>query len=850
MNQNKIAIPHNSRDLHSEALSQEVLKSLVGGVRLDDKHTMTSEAAAALTAGMPLDVSGADLKAAVELPPASAAGETKVEVEVTSSKLHFGAHGAFEIKLELERHDGVHPKATKIDFGAAGVKGQPDSLKVSLTDRSTGERLELNAKEVAAKEKAGDPLFKDLAVAFKKINEADSKRDGSFAQEIREAFGGKLGKVDKYAKSFVNPSYYKSKSTFDENGNWHTTTNSSENDQQRLNAAHMVKAMDAEHRGEVQRQAPFKDAQQGAAQELHEAVKDTIDARRSFTDTQAQVKLAIAKQGVADAEHHAAKLHVDVTKMNLDNAVKKLAEGQAAAKAEKPGAPTPAELKALNDNVSKAGKESAKAHADFTSAGKALEKASSDRVNLEKKLANQTLDKGGERITKTEKVAKDAHKDAHDNGVRTRSNSVGGNPLHDHVDDKGRPRSNSLPHQSDVKNAPPVSKDQLKINDPKLDKLPKPEKAPQPQKPKGGIEEIKKPTLNYLKNHGGQIARDIGNTIAKDAAKKEGNYNKDRSEDTLLGGVDEEMSKDGNVTTSVLTIAQIATEGGTESYSGSKGAGKFADWSITAEAGKQTTTSTQLDNGDLKEVTDTLYGGGTFGVSGHAARSDGGISAGVKIGVSVDVVVEQSEQIKHQDGSSSKHTSQARAHAEAGAEAGGSLGYDGGRLALGGSVEAGVSTSKLYEHKNSSGTRFFGSVTSLYKVHGTGRYQLEYNLDPSNGKGIMVGGKGLEIEGGGGPGVEGMFGYQTEKGSGIEIGGGAYGNKIGGKGAPIFGYKDGKLTLGGDLGLGFGGGGSGHIKVDTNIGAVLDLAAKDLERGNFAGAVDKAIFSPVYGLFI
>jgi hypothetical protein len=383
----------------SGALPRSVLMGLVGGTRIDNKHQVTPEAAAALTAGghepgASMGFGGFDpAKPSSSLPaaPATEPAKAKMEVAIASSNIHLGEHGAFTLKLDMHetKQAGSDGPAAKFELNATGIKGQPDSVKVSVINQDTKERTEYSAKDIDARAKAGDPLLKDVSETVKKIVAADPKHDGDLAKEIDKQFSGKVTKIGHHANTTVNPDYYKVEAKREGPGDWTTKTTSSDLDRQQADADKAIK---------------------------QKADADLTDALRKVPGTVQDAANKVTAQKATQTEYNTSLLRENLAKQDLDAAASKLAEGEAAAKAGKANAPASDELKSLKDAKEQAAASHVKAKEVAADAKKNLDDRKAERVNAAEKVvdarkqvdaAKQALDKANGKAVDADKAAKE-----------------------------------------------------------------------------------------------------------------------------------------------------------------------------------------------------------------------------------------------------------------------------------------------------------------------------------------------------------------------------------------------------------------------------------------------------------
>ena len=822
-----------SADVRSSALSTEALKRIVGGARVDDKHNVTPELAIGLTVGAH-DAHDAAAGGNGSTPAAETGAKA---VSLTNSNIQIGAHGAFEIKVGLEKQaDGS--VATKFDLTASGVKGKPDTVKITVFNHDTKERSELTAQDVAAQAKAGNSLFTGMADFLKKLDGSDAKQSADYLKNLEKELRGSFKEKVGHSNKSVDPLYTKTvktlETTTDATGKvverWETKTDSTALDQQKAaadKAAKLQAEADKVHAAEqaaakAAQQAAAKAAQQSAIAGSHQAVKNAIDAKRAVPAADAAVDKAMLAKAIADGENRVGAAKEALAKQTYDHALKRFAEANAT------GSPQAPALKAAVDKAADGYVAAKKVASD---AAKAAEKVNADASKATQNLAaaHSAVDASKAALTDTAKAAKTAHKNAQDADARARSNSVPGKPAATqagHEDEHGgaRARSNSTPGQTDT-------------NPAKLA-----ERPDAPKVKKGLMEK----TANAIGKTGGKLIQEKAwsagtkavnaavETAAQDLAKKNGTYHKTENSDVLAGGIEKTVTVTGNQTVEHTTIAQVKTEGGTMTFSSELGKGASAQWGIRAEAGVENTTTTDLGHGVSQSVTNKAYAGAAFENEAKAVITKTSASASASTTVSAHAEISHSETT---DYGGIKVTDKVglAADAQAAAKAGVSLGFDGVKAELKASAEASVKATASKEVEVGD-VKIKGDLTAFAQAKAEAKADMNVNFNPLSKEGVKVK-AGFGAEASAGVGLEGTTGFKGKDGNGADIGGGVYAGKIGVKTDANVGFKDGKLSLEFDVGASLGVGVNIHVKADSNIGKSYSDGWRDIKEGNFGEKV-------------
>ncbi len=367
-------------------------------------------------------------------------------------------------------------------------------------------------------------------------------------------------------------------------------------------------------------------------------------------------------------------------------------------------------------------------------------------------------------------------------------------------DDGTRPRANTAPAQLGTNDAAPVAK--------------QPEKTAPPEKSR--TEQLKDEIKKDAWKNGVMAASKVLEDQAKQAAKKDGTYEKRESSDVLAGGVSKDVTVKGKTTTEVIKIAQVKTEGETEIYSSAFGSGKSASKSIRAEAGHESKTTHDLGNGDSKTITSKAYAG----ISGEAKAkyviTPTGIDAEAAAKAVAHVELRHTETTKVGIIETTK-TTYVEGHAEAGVKAGAHLGFDGVKIGASASASASIATGASGDVKIGESVKAAGDLKVFAEALAEAKASAEVTFDPLKGSAkakLDVG--AMASAGIGAEGKGGLF--NAGSGSGVGVGAGVSVGAIGVKFKPDLDIKDGKLDLKMELGgaLGLGANVNFQIKGDLN----------------------------------
>jgi hypothetical protein len=330
---------------------------------------------------------------------------------------------------------------------------------------------------------------------------------------------------------------------------------------------------------------------------------------------------------------------------------------------------------------------------------------------------------------------------------------------------------------------------------------------------------------------------------AKQAAKDAKTYNEKTTSTVLAGGVDKTVKVDGKTTTEVTTIAQIKTDGKTESYSSDLGSGASASKKIAGELGYQNQVTHDLGNGNSMTVADKAYGSlsgeakAKFGITKTSVDAEAGIKGEARL------------ELRHTEVSKigivqTTTTTYVEGHAEAGAKAGFHLGYDGVKAEVGVSAGASIAAGTGGELKIGD-AKAVGDLKVFAQAQAEAKASAEVTFDPFKGS---VKAKGeLNAMVSAGVGLDGKAGlFNGDSGGGVGLGFGVSAGTAGVKFKPALDVKDGKLDLKIEFGAGLGLGANGSLQVKGDLNKAKDNLVASTKIGL---PPQLTAFATIYGFF-
>lgn len=371
-------------------------------------------------------------------------------------------------------------------------------------------------------------------------------------------------------------------------------------------------------------------------------------------------------------------------------------------------------------------------------------------------------------------------------------------------DDGTRPRANTAPAPLGANDGAQIAK--------------QPEKTAEPEKSR--TEQLKDEVKKDAWKNGVMVASKALEDVAKQAAKKDGTYEKRESSDVLAGGVSKDVTVKGKTTTEVVKVAQVKTESETESYSSALGSGKSASKSIRAETGYENKVTHDLGNGRSQTVTDKAYAG----ISGEAKAKYTITPTSIDAEAAAKAVAHA--ELRHTETTKigiveTTKTTYVEGHAEAGVKAGAHLGFDGVKIGASASASASVSAGTSGEVKIGDAVKAGGDVKVFAEAMAEAKANAEVTFDPLKGTAKAKVDVGAMASAG--IGVEGKGGlFNAKTGSGVGVGGSYSVGAIGVKFKPDLDIKDGKMDLKVELGGALGVGGNVNLQIKGDLNKAKD----------------------------
>ncbi|MEN5084702.1 hypothetical protein ABE438_19635 [Bosea sp. TWI1241] len=787
----------------------DMLKAIVGGANPNEKKQVDGDLAVALTVGAPDHV--ADSKVAPQAKPAPA---------VVESKTSYGEDARFDMRLVFAAPESGKPDS-RVTITATGQKGDANSVKVELSDPSSGVKEKLTQSEVSQRAADGNPLFKTVEARLKEMHGGDKKAP-DFSKDIESGFrksatgetAGPMGKVkgsDTHAKADVKTVQVKDPETGKTSTQWKSSVSTPAIDKAKAETAKAEKQQaqkeltDRWDADKAKKAEESKARQEQQAKPAENPLKDMRDARQASQTAQGDLTKATESQLKADLAKQLSAANVAKT----DSAVKLAAQNQDRAA------------------MDKAVKDHADALYHDALNAKALDKANKDQDSA-RKAVGDTGKSADEARAKFEQAKKElatgkpgaGEKDGEPG--RGRANTVGAKPTTGEAgkDEPTRQRADTMPKQTS-------------------------DKSVEPPKP-GFVDKAAK----LGEQHWGKVNQHASKMLEgmdKDAAKKAGTYHENKSETVLAGGIDKTTKVEGNVAKERITVAQVKTEGSTETYTSGLARGAAANWAVRAEAGIEDSKTVDHGNGVTTKVTDKAYASASFENKAKAVVTENSVSAEASTKVALHAEASHSTTTKI-GGIETKDTVGVAAHAEANAKAGVRLGFDGLSASAKASVEASIKANLTKETK--VGDHTFKQELEVYaKAKAEAKAEAEVTFNPFAKDGKIKAKLGVGAEASAGVGVEGTTGFHGKNG-GADVGGGLYAGKIGAKADGDFEIKDGKVSASLSVGAALGIGITINIKIESNVKQAMADAARDIEKGNLAQKVlGHLTNNPVGGFF-
>ena len=792
-NDDAVSGPENSND----ALSPDILKSIVGGARPGENAHVDGEAAIGLTAGAEA-IKLAESEAAktgdaktgdAKTGDVKSAAAEKSSVDVLKADTRVGEGGAFTSKLTLSASQ-FDPNSKQLlqktaDVSISGVKGNPDGVKVSVQDQS-GKTVDLTAAEVGLKAKAGEALYQKISDHLKEIDGSGKSTDPNFTKGIETGMRSTTGGVDADlhgAKTYASTAY-----KVDADGNVTKETKSTKLDAEKAaqDKANAIADNTAKHTAIWDAQkADAQNAQEQKAkqqQDIDRAYKDLRDGSRAVTGATDTVKNLARAQEEAESDHKTATANLAAAEAKFKNAV--------------------ADPK--SDPAGKAGSDFAKAQIAHGESEQKL------------KAAGEALKAGEQKLADARKVVDDAR-------AKVTSDDAGRTAVKTADSEEGRERSKSA--DATVKNTA----------------------SPQESLATQAKDKIK----DLVTEKGWKVAskgiEETLNAAAKEKAQAEGNLHEATIDKVLAGGVSKTTDTDGNKVREATTVAQVKIEGGTTTYSSDLGKGASANWAVRAEAGKEVRNTTDLGDGKSLTTTNKIDASAAFENKAGVTVTKNAVTAEASTKVAAHAEASKSYAYKNGDVENTV-TGAVAADASAGAKAGTHLGYDGISAAAKAVAEASVKAGVSNETKIGS-AKIEQKAAAYAAAKAEAKAEAEVTFNPLASDGKVKAKVGLGAEASAGVGADGNIGLKSANGNGVEVGGGVYAGKIGAKVDGDIDFKDGKLQVGLKVGAALGIGASCNINVALDVGQAARNVAKAFTEIDNVGDAVLSPFKAVGGFF-
>lgn len=821
MKNNDDAVPGSENS--NDALSSDILKSIVGGARPGENAHVDGEAAIGLTAGA--EAGKLAENDAAKAGEAKGAAAEKSTVDVLKADTRVGEGGAFTSKLTLSAAQ-FDPNSKQLlqktaDVSISGVKGNPDGVKVSVQDQA-GKTVELSAGDIALKAKAGDALYQKISDHLKELDGKGKKTDPNFTKDIEKGMRSTAVEVDAHlqaAKTYTKTTY-----KIDSDGNVEKETKSTKLDAEKAAADKAKTVAENTDKHTTSWDAQKADAQKAQEQkakpqqDLDRAYKDLRDGSRAATGAADAVKTLAKAQDKAESDHKAATANLSAAEAKFKNAV--------------------ADPK--SDPSGKAGSDLVKAQ-------------------MAHGASEQKVKATGEALKAGEQKLADARKAVDDAKAKVTSDDAGKKAMKSADSDDGRARSKSV--DGSEKSAKKAEGEEGRERSKSVDGSAKGAEKPDETRPRANAitENPQKSTVDKAKDKIKEVAAEKGwkvatkgveamlNSAAKEKAKAENNLHESTIDKIVAGGVSKTVDTDGNKVRESTTVAQVKIEGGTTSYSSDLGKGASANWAVRAEAGKEVKNTTDLGDGKSLTTTNKVNASASFENKAGVTLTHNALTAEASTKVAVHAEANKSYAYKNGDVENTT-TIGVAGDASAGAKAGVHLGYDGISASAKAVAEASIKAGITNETKVGSVTiEEKAAVYAAAKAEAKADAEVAFNPFAKDGKVKAKVGVGAEASAG--VGAEGNVGLKSANGTGVEVGGGVYAGKVGAKFDGDVEFKDGKLQVGFQIGASLGIGASYNVNLAMDVGKATKNVAKAFTEIEDVGDAVLSPFKAVGGFF-
>jgi hypothetical protein len=329
---------------------------------------------------------------------------------------------------------------------------------------------------------------------------------------------------------------------------------------------------------------------------------------------------------------------------------------------------------------------------------------------------------------------------------------------------------------------------------------------------------------------------DLANNLAQNDAEKAGNLHSDKWNNVIAGGVKVQHDADGGHS---VTIGEVTNAGSSKTWHSGLGSGAQISTTVTAEAGKITTSK----NGNTTRVdaSASATGSAMASVTSNNARAQ----ASVQVAAHADAGV--GKVWKHGD-----HTEtvgvDAAVDGSACAKAGVSLGYDGVSASVGAAAKivASVTASASAGNEHHS---VGADVQAFATAYAQANAEAKLNLNPVSSEPVEAK-CGFACEAGAGVGLDGTAHLKVSDGLGADVTAGIHVGEIGVKANVDATLQNGELKLSVDVGAALGIG--IHVKFDADINfpkLAEDAASAIKSVGSAVGGVASSVASSVGHFF-
>ncbi|MGU3496942.1 hypothetical protein ACLBXM_23105 [Xanthobacteraceae bacterium A53D] len=350
-------------------------------------------------------------------------------------------------------------------------------------------------------------------------------------------------------------------------------------------------------------------------------------------------------------------------------------------------------------------------------------------------------------------------------------------------------------------------------------------------------------TIGKAAKFGNQLAEELGVQQAKDNKT----YYGGKTETIISGGITEDVTTDGNTTTTVKNLGQVKIDDEAYAFTAgtfTKGAG--AGWAIRAETGQEITAEHDFD-GTKVSVTSKDFASASFESKAKVVMGGGSITAEAEAKVAVHN--ESSVGVGAKVGDVEVKLAAGHAeHAQAGVKAGAHLGFDGLSLEAKAVAEASVKAFVSQEVKlGDVVVEGKGEIYAAAKAEAHASAEVTFNPFEAGGKVKVKASVGAEASFG--VGANGSTGLHSANGNGAEVGGGVYIGKLAAKADADLGYKDGKLGISANVSLALLVGVEIKIDVKVDVGAAVKNVKEAWKEVDSVGSGFVAAGKSVTGFF-